>query len=366
MKNYDYYLEQELYKSINKAYEWLYDSGKNLGNWKDVCSTSIVGIALAVREPENSPWIISAKEWILNQQVEVEPDVACWGEDLSATSIAIIALLRLGVSPNEPKIKKALNFIHKKFNTNGKLNWYDEPWETSWSIFAIAESGRRDFLEDAYNGIDWLISLQDADGRIVASHYSAYIIKIINALQKRQLVKEIDQIGYDETVFDASKYLIDILTEEKLWTGESWSNGHILWALTSTDNFPYDDQKMISTIVNWFVRNQEAKGNWGSSECTGFAIKGLVSLLTGYKLYNMKDKSDTADIDTIIFNNLRRLYKTPKLAIGKRFIETHEDGSISLNFSPRLKKATLILLAIAGVLLTVVGMWDLIMRILGF
>jgi len=365
METHETFLEQELYKTLTEAYEWLFMVGKEDGNWKNIEGISFAGICLNVREPKSSPWIVATKQWLLEQQIEMGPDIGSWEEELWQTSTAIIALSKLGVSNTDPKIKKGLNFIHKLYNTTGRSNWEDEPWETSWAIWAIAESNCRDYLDDAYNGMKWLMSLQDDSGRIISPHYTAYFIKIANSMCKRKLVEQSDQCEYERTVERAREYLLAMMSEDALWTGVAWSNGQILWSLASTNNFPFGDEKAISTVLNWFKRNQEPKGNWSDAEDTSSVIMGLVYLLKGYTIERTKDKSDIANVDTIIYNNLRRLLGTPKLTVGKKFILSLDDGTTTLNFSPRVKKTAIILFAVVSGLTVFIAVWDFIREMLG-
>ena len=107
----------------------------------------------------------------------------------------------------------------------------------------------------------------------------------------------------------------------------AWSNGQILWALASTYNFPFEDRSAVGNVIEWFSKNQEPGGNWYDAEDTSSAILGLFFLLRGCKIYNLKERSDIADIDTVIYERLRRMLSTPKCSFGKKFIETTEDGT---------------------------------------
>jgi hypothetical protein len=365
METHETFLEQEFYKTLTEAYEWLFSVGKEEGNWKNIEGTSMAALCLNIREPKSSPWIVGTRDWLLEQQIEMSPELGSWEEELWQTTTAIIALSKLGVPNTHPKMKKGLNFIHKLYNTTGRSNWEDEPWETSWAIWAIAESSCKDYLEDAVNGMKWLMSLQDESGRIISPHYTAYFIKIANSLCKRQLVSEGDHCEYERTVERAREYLLAMISKESLWTGVAWSNGQILWSLTSTDNFPFDDDVLVSSILTWFAKNQEPKGNWYDAEDTASSILGLVYLLRGYKIETVKDKSDIADIDTTIYSNLRRRLETPKYSFGKRFIQVLDDGTTTLNFSPRVKRTAIVLFAVVSGLTVFFAVWDFIREMLG-
>jgi hypothetical protein len=365
MESHDSFLEQEFFQTLTKAYEWLFTMGKEEGNWMNTEGTAFAALCLNLREPKSSPWIVGTRDWLLDHQVEMSPEMGNWEEELWQTSTAIIALSKLGVPNTDPKMKKGLNFIHMLFNTTGRSNWEDEPWETSWAIWAIADSNCKEYLDDAFKAMRWLMSLQDESGRIISPHYTAYFIKIANALCKRQLVITTDRCEYERTVERAREYLLAMVTEESLWTGMAWSNGQILWSLASTNNFPFKDDKLVSSVLNWFTKNQEPDGNWYDAEDTASVVMGLFHLLRGYKIERTKERSDIADIDTTIYNNLRRLLQTPKYSFGKKFIQVLDDGTTTINFSPKVKKTAIILFALVSGLTVFIAVWDFIREMLG-
>jgi hypothetical protein len=354
----DDYLEQELYRILNKAYGWIFDNGKCDGHWKDISDTALVALCLTKREPSTSHWLTHLKEWILNQQIEEGDEEGSWEEEIWGTATGLIALSKLGVPTNDPKMIKALNFVHKLFNTTGRSNWEDEPWETSWAILAIAQTNCRKYLDDAFRGMEWLMSLQDESGRIIAPHYTAYFIKITYALNKRQLIPDEEQEKYQAIVDKATQYLISNMKEDILWTGMPWSNGQILWSLASTYSFPFEDRAAVKAVVDWFGKNQEVGGNWYDAEDTASTVLGLFFLLRGYKIQNLKERSDIADIDTVIYERLRRMLATPKCSFGKRFVEVMDDGTTRINFTPRMVRTATILFAVASGVTVFIALYE--------
>ena len=121
-----------------------------------------------------------------------------------------------------------------------------------------------------------------------------------------------------------------------------------------------EDRQAVSKVVSWFVRNQGVDGNWFDAEDTACAILGLVALLKDYLLHKSKGQGVQEDAETVIYNHLRRLYEAPKLNLGKKFLEVQEDGTTTLNFSPRAVKTVAIIFAIASGLTVVIALWDFI------
>jgi hypothetical protein len=359
-------LKQKIHTCLARAYEWLFNVATNSGNWHEVRSTALVGLCLSLREPRGSPWLVAAKDWLLEQQVKMGEGKASWGDELWDTSMALISLDKLGLSKKDSHFQNAFNWIRSLYNVNGRDNWQDEPWETSWCTFAILETeASQELLELANDATKWLLSLQDSDGKIVSPHYTAYFLLICHKLK----------FGYEDieilnnALTKATEYLLSTISEKTLWTGEAWSNGQILWALASTKRFPFDNDELLIKVVDWFVDKQENDGNWSDAEDTASAILGLYYLLRELELLYF---FSATDVETLIFNTLRRNLDTPTLLLKRKFIENHEDGTTSINFSPKVKKNAAIISAAATAASVIIALldftikmklWDFIKRI---
>jgi hypothetical protein len=352
-------VKQRIYVCTSRAYEWLFGLAIHSGNWKEVRSTALVGLCLSLREPKGSPWLVAVKNWLIEQQVQMGTDKASWGEELWDTSMALISLNSLGFPHKDPRFKNTLNWMQSLYNVNGRCNWHDEPWETSWSVLAILETDPTQELTDiAYNAAKWLLSLQDSEGKIVSPHYTAYFISISHKLK----IKQEDKDVFNTAITRATEYLVGAISERTLWTGEAWSNGQILWILASTKKFPCDNNSVLLKVINWFANNQESDGNWKDVEDTASSILGLCYLLRELESTTI---SSVTELDTLIFTALRRNLHTPVLCIKRKFIETHEDGTTSINLSPRFKKLAAIIATIASGATVIITFWDFIKGLLG-
>lgn len=364
----DDHIEREVYRTVSLGYEWLFLAGQGNANWKLVDHTALVAMALTIREPKSSPWIVAVRNWLISQQHEMEPNVSSWDENVSDSSMALIALLRMGLPPTDPVITSGIGFLKKVFHYHKRPNWEDEPWETSWAIMAISESGDNLAMDEACQGARWLMEIQEPNGAIIAPHYSAYFIKVVQSICNKQKSKGyclLDEARFKESAQRASDYLLNTIDEETLWTGEPWSNGQIVWALASSDHFPYDDPTKLNVIIDWFVRHQDADGNWYDPEDTASSILGLIALLKGYLLYKLQGQTTHEDTDTVIYNHLRRMYEPPKLMLGRKFIEKLEDGTTTINLSPTTLKIALLLFALASGFTVLTALWDFLVSLLG-
>jgi hypothetical protein len=346
--------KEELYGSLTLAYQWLFRSAIHSGHWADVRSSALASLCMSLREERGSVWLSATEKWILGQQVEMGPDKASWGAEFWDTSMALLSLKHLGVPRTHPKVKKALSYVESLYNVNNRCNWHDEPWETAWNVMAILEIGPgAALLEKAYNATKWFLSLQDSDGKIISLHYTAYLLLIGKRLQ----VKQTDKDRFAIAITNCTNYLLRAVSEETLWTGEAWSNGQILWALSISRKLPCENRSLVLKIAHWFLQNQGSDGNWSDVEDTASAILGLYFLL---KQLERVDVPNETQLDTLMFAALRRNLETPVLCVKRKLVERHEDGFTSVNLSPRLKKCLVVLLGIASVATTIIALWDFV------
>jgi hypothetical protein len=122
----------------------------------------------------------------------------------------------------------------------------------------------------------------------------------------------------------------------KLWTGEAWSNGQILWILNLSAKFPGDDREIVEKSIWWFENQQSADGNWSDVEDTASAIIGLYSLLQSLvTLTTETGPAETAVLDRLD-RRLRKAVPVPKLQIKKKLVHFDDETDyLSLNFTRR-------------------------------
>jgi hypothetical protein len=349
--------KERIYSSLSKAYEFLFKMAINSGNWSEVRCTALAGMCLRLREPLGSAWLEAIKKWLLEQQTELDENKASWGDELWDTCMALMALKRLGLSCNDPKFQKALNWIQSLYNRNRRNNWHDEPWETSWSLLAILETEPSgELLNIVYKSANWLMSLQDSDGKIVSPHYTGYFILVSDKLNS---INEDEKHEFRESISKSTNYLFNNISGDTLWTGEPWSNGQILWTLTNTKRFPCDNSNLIRMVTSWFLNQQELDGSFSDIEDTSCAILGLYYLL---RELESKGVSTNIELDTFMYNTLRRNLETPILCIKRPFIEQCIDGTTSINLSPKTKKLIALVAAFASGATVIIALWDFIMK----
>jgi len=356
---------EKIYGMIADAYSFLFREGEREGNWTEARSTALAGMCLdSVCDP-TSPWCQLVKDWLIKSQCET----GSWGEEIWDTAMCLLALKKLGESTKRDSLQKGLHWIASKYSLNGRDNWHDEPWETAWALIAVLRLGLPPEGINIPNAVEWFVG-QDEQGRVIAPHYTGYFLLIHDALPKIGLQHNSEKLATAQS--KAVKFLIRTLQdsdEGRLWTGEAWSNGQILWALAGSNCFPVTDAVLLHKAVNWFELHQLPEaGNWSDVEDTSSAILGLscllqrlVALTEGHNAYR------------VINEQLHRRVAVPKPYVSRPLLERQLDGSLCINLSHRTVELVYEIggaLAALGVLATLIdftlnhwGWWHLVRRL---
>lgn len=337
-------LSKEIYNTVAKGYDWLYHQAIDKGHWGDIRSTALSSVALELREPINSKWLQTSKNWLLGEQTKVNDTFFHWNEEVWDTAMAIYSLNQLNLNQKDPRYQKTIDWIENLFNKTKRQNWHDEPWETCWALIAILEANNpQKYFPTILSSLDWLLTFKSSNGMIIAPHYTAYYIMIFTKLSKAagHSNTTIDE-KYSKAADEATYYLVNEIKPDILWNGEAWANGQILWALCYAKRFPISNTSMIEIVVNWFSLNQEEdNGNWEDEEDTASALIGLSHLLMRMEEVENYDE---------LRRRLRDKYETPDLRIKPKFIEHHSNGYYSVNLSPFLLKAAIVFSTVVSAL----------------
>ncbi len=146
----------KIYDVLDRAYGFLFETGRTNGNWNEVRSTSLAGMCID-RLPSDHPyWRRSVRSWLESEQLKDGATQGSWGEEIWDTSMALLSLKSLGAHNHDPNIQQGLDWIAGKYSLNGRGNWHDDPWETSWALIAIIASGKVPQNVDVLAPIKWL------------------------------------------------------------------------------------------------------------------------------------------------------------------------------------------------------------------
>ncbi len=347
-----------IYDTLDRAYGFLFATGRKEGHWSEVRSTALAGMCIDYLPSGTTEWCHSIRGWLEEQQLKEGAAQGSWGEEIWDTAMALIALKALGAHTNDPQLDSGLKWMASKYSVNGRGNWHDDPWETSWALLAILKSGKMLPGVDVLAAIHWLSSLQDPEGRIIAPQFTAYFIEICLSLAK----VDIDlSDSLSEGVQNAKSFLLSALSNSSpstLWTGEAWSNGQILWILTELKIFPFQDLGLADKTISWFQKKQDPiDGHWEDAEDTASALLGLLGLLHG--LTAIVDGARQAR--EVVSSELRRRIKLRSLEINSKvFSRDVEYGGILIRISQEKIRIIGYLGSILALLAALTGIWDFI------
>lgn len=332
---------ERIFDLLKNGYSYLFDCASKTGHWKEARCSSLAAMCLQIREDGRSVWLRSIRNWLKETQIKEDNGKGSWGEEVWDTAMCVLALKDLEVSSKDSSIESALNWLEKLFPLNGRNNWHDEPWETSWALMAILRCGREVKNVNISSAIKWLSNFQSSDGKIISPHYTAYFLLISEFSLKASLpvnTRKIIKITSEKCATYLNKEL-ELSDKERLWTGEAWSNGQILWALNLAGVFPIANKVLVDKCVSWFELNQTPKGNWSDVEDTASAILGLYVLLQNLAVESVKGNELEKNLLDRLERRLRKGVPVPRLQIKKKFVEiNNEIGYISFNITQKTAK----------------------------
>jgi hypothetical protein len=349
-----------IYDVLDGAYGFLFRAGRKCGNWNEVRSTALAGMCID-RLPTDKPyWSTCVRRWLESEQLKDGAAAGSWGEEIWDTAMALLALKSLGAHTQDSHVHAGLDWIASKYSVNGRWNWHDDPWETSWALLAIISSGKVPRDIDLLAALHWLATLQDSEGRIVAPQFTAYFVAICHDIAKVN-------VNLDPSLREATSRAADFLLGDlrnsdasRLWTGEAWSNGQILWILTEQKIFPFHDLALVDKTLYWFRDTQNRQeGYWEDAEDTASATLGLLGLLHGL-IIAVEGVRQARDV---LSSELQRRIKQSRLQMDVGVLERDvESGGFLIRISRR--KLTIIgyVISIIATLAAITGLWDFVSK----
>lgn len=347
-----------IYDALDRAYGFLFATGRKEGHWSEVRSTALAGMCIDCLPSATGEWCRCIREWLEDQQLKDGAAQGSWGEEIWDTAMALMALKAMGAHTNDPQLDSGLKWMGSKYSVNGRGNWHDDPWETSWALLAILKSGKILPGVDVLAAIQWLSSLQDPEGRIIAPQFTAYFIEICHSLAKVDL--ELPD-SLSDSVKNGRNFLLRALSESSpstLWTGEAWSNGQILWILTELKIFPFHDLGLADKTIGWFQNAQDPiDGHWEDAEDTASALLGLLGLVHGLTAVS----DGVRQAKEVVSSELRRRVKLRSLQINRKMFSSDADyGGILIRISQGKIRFLGYLGSILALLAALTGIWDFI------
>ena len=146
----------------------------------EVRDTAITVSALIAAERNPRSHLIQTL--IYDLQRKQRPD-GSWNEELWDTVWATKALAVGGCSVQSDAMKRALSFIEATRDPIAGT-WYEEPFETMLVLDLIAEIAPQRLAAVGTAALQWISSLQRADGCVVGIRYTGMAVSLLRSAQE--------------------------------------------------------------------------------------------------------------------------------------------------------------------------------------
>jgi hypothetical protein len=254
-----------LVRSLQSAVAWLRQSADDCSDDRDVAIT-ISALVAAERNPSS----ITVQR-LTNRLRRSQASNGSWNAEIWDTVWAAQALLAAGMGSNDPAVRGALAFVAATQDSIRGF-WYGEPFETMIALDFVRESSPVEFEQLAPKAINWLLSLQSPDGRVIAPHFTGVFASLFSVLRARD-------VRFGPAADRAAHWLAQDLIENEIWTSAAWSNAHALMGLLDAG---FDDKNIVTQAANWFLEHQQPSGSWlhvAEVDDTAMSILALSRLL---------------------------------------------------------------------------------------
>lgn len=258
----------KIIRSVQLGVRWLKENAETLVDARDLAIT-ISALVAAERNPHSHLVQRLVSELVRRQSLN-----GSWNDELWDTTWAIKALYEVGYEVNDISIQSALRFLEA---TQDSITgtWYEEPFETMLVLDLVARLVPERMGKFSDQALQWLASLQKADGAIIGIRYTGMATSLFCEIQKLAIVdtNRVADLGL--------KYLRQELVQKAIWTSAAWSNYYPLKALL--DGGATSDDPVVTKAVDWFLSSQDSDGKWmqvSRTHDTAMAVMVLSRLLT--------------------------------------------------------------------------------------
>ena len=266
-------------RAVQNAIRWLKTNEPTIVDARD-CAIAMSALIAAEKSAH-----AATIQHLSRKLREANPDTTSWNDEVWDTVWGARALLdeklpREGighaatVAASDPRIRAALEFlISVRDGVRGF--WYGEPFETMIALDLLFATDHPDFVEISTAPVEWLLSLQGADGRVIAPHFTGIFASVFRRIK-------LDTMPHlKDAALAAAEWLVRDLAVHPIWTSAAWSNAHALEGLL--DNGYSLDHQAVATAIDWFLDTQSIGGEWShvaTVDDTSMAILALAPLLS--------------------------------------------------------------------------------------
>jgi CHAT domain-containing protein len=301
-------LRAQVARSVQTAVRWLKVNEPTITDARD-CAIAISALVAAEKSSHARPI-----QHLVRKLRDANRDGTSWNDEVWDTVWAVRALLDQSLprksigsaseaATGDPSVTAALEFL-VSVRDSVRGFWYGEPFETMIALDLLFEVNHPNFLDIADRPIEWLLSLQSPDGRVIAPHFTGIFASVFSRVRLPRLPR------LKVAARAAGEWLIRDLHEHHIWTSAAWSNAHALQGVIDS-GFTLDDPEVVKA-VEWFLKTQSTNGEWShvaTVDDTSMAVLALTPFLS----------EDLVDV-------------TPPLKGTMTAIRTN--GSVRLTFEP--------------------------------
>lgn len=266
-------------RSVQNAVHWLKVNEPAIIDARD-CAIAMSALIAA----EKSSHAVTIRH-LTRKLRQANPNGTSWNDEVWDTVWAARALIdeklpRAGIGhasdavASDPLVNEAINFLTSVRDTVRGF-WYGEPFETMIALDLLFTADHSDFAKIAVAPVDWLLSLQDSDGRVISPHFTGIFASVFSRIKLES------KPGLRDAARAAAAWLVRDLEVYPMWTSASWSNAHALQGLL--DNSYMLDHPAVAKAVDWFLATQLVDGEWSNVatiDDTSMAVLALAPLLS--------------------------------------------------------------------------------------
>jgi hypothetical protein len=333
--------------------EELINIGSNSSFWGATRANSDAVLALTICLPQYDFYKLKSRclERISNEGNESDTLVN-WDEEIWDTSIAIMAL-STEYETHKIKIQKALNWINSKYIIPSQ-SWNEEVWETLLALNAItyskskSQKNTNDCNKYFEGSINWIASLYNTPRKGILVNWSSTALYLLFAINVKKFNLGIDNNKIlDEHIHSSCEQILlsnISISEEILWTSETWSNGLVLWAISEAKRGTFEDGK-LGSILSWFRGKILLKDT--PIEDKAFACVGLYKYLEYLEIVENHSKNSVIKVRENLQANISRyinLRVKDFIPNPPFFDKSYHYDYYTINLNKRVANITLILI----------------------
>lgn len=354
-------MDDPFFITVPRALTLLYCEGK-AGHWPDVRTTSEAILALlASGENIQSQHLRYAGDFLIGC-FKPEECGGSWGSELWDTALAARALHKLAPKGHDI-VESAFRWMHTKQLEDGSFD--GEPWDSLFVCLAALETGRLDRVPTT---LDWLISLQTAQGVVISKQYSGLFCQVLAMAADFGIPGALHH-KFHEATARALQFLWDEYSPETLWGAGSWINAYVISGMLALKHPPLLNE--YDHVMRWYKHEQAENGAWDDTVRTAIVVQVLLDLRLAHDI--AQASKDRVKWSTEVVTNAARTHlfgainsRTQKGAVvrARKLLDRDEDHNRIITLTPERETYLTIIVFALGLAWAIATNWGFVYHIL--